>query len=322
MKHHFFKALITSAVLATSAGTAATAAECIAPANPGGGWDFTCRQIGKIMFDIGAVDQPVQVTNMPGAGGGLAYGNVVNERNDDPDLIVAASSATTTRLAQNAYAGMTADQVRFVGAIGADPGVIVVAADSPYQNLTDLVEAIKADPGSVAFAGGSAVGGFDHMKPLMVLQKADFTDITAVKYIGVDGGADAITQTVGGFTQAMTGDMSEVVSFLNNGDIRVVAVLTEERVPGFDDIPTAKEQGYDVVAVNWRGLYVPKGISDERFEEWAVKLQAVADSDEWAQAMKDNGLAPFTKVGGDFQSYVDGLVADIATMSKELGVIQ
>ena len=75
------------------------AAECIAPANPGGGWDFTCRQIGKIMFDIGAVDKPIQVTNMAGASGGLAYNHVVAERNDDADLIVAASSATSTRLA-------------------------------------------------------------------------------------------------------------------------------------------------------------------------------------------------------------------------------
>ena len=322
MRIRFLKALATSAVIGLAATTAATSAECIAPANPGGGWDFTCRQIGKILFDIGAVDKPVQVTNMPGAGGGLAYGNVVNERGDDADLIVAASSATTTRLAQNAYAGMTADQVRFVGAIGADPGVIVVAADSEFQSLNDLVEAIKADPGSVAFAGGSAVGGFDHLKPLMILKEAGFTDIASVKYIGVDGGADAITQTVGGFTQAMTGDMSEVVSFLSNGDIRVIAVLTDERVPGFDDIPTAKEQGYDVVAVNWRGLYVPKGISDEKFDEWAGKLQMVADSEEWAQAMKDNGLAPFTKVGGDFQSYIDGLVLSIAEMSAELGVTQ
>jgi putative tricarboxylic transport membrane protein len=326
MTKTLLKALMTSAVVAVSATGvttgAASAAECIAPANPGGGWDFTCRQIGKILFDIGAVDKPVQVTNMPGAGGGLAYGTVVNERGDDADLIVAASSATTTRLAQNAYAGMTADQVRFVGAIGADPGVIAVAADSDIKDLAQMVEMIKADPGSVAFAGGSAVGGFDHMKPLMVLQKAGFTDITSVKYIGVDGGADAITQTVGGFTQAMTGDMSEVVSFLANGDIRVIAVLTDERVPGFEQIPTAKEQGFDVIAVNWRGLYVPKGISDARFDEWAGKLQQVADSDEWAQAMKDNGLAPFTKVGGDFQGYVDGLVADIASMSKELGVTQ
>jgi putative tricarboxylic transport membrane protein len=326
MKQRLLKALLTSAVVAISATggatTSASAAECIAPANPGGGWDFTCRQIGKIMYDIGVVDKPVQVTNMPGAGGGLAYNTVVNERGDDADLIVAASSATTTRLAQNAYAGMTADQVRFVGAIGADPGVIVVAADSPFQSLGDMVDAIKADPGSVAFAGGSAVGGFDHMKPLMILKEGGFTDIRSIKYIGVDGGADAITQTVGGFTQAMTGDMSEVVSFLSNGDIRVLAVLTDERVPGFDDIPTAKEQGFDVVAVNWRGLYVPKGISDDQFNAWAEKLQKVADSPEWAKAMADNGLAPFTKVGGDFQSYIDGLVADIAAMSKELGVTQ
>jgi len=315
------RALGLSAVLLGAAG-AASAAECIAPANPGGGWDFTCRQIGKIMHDIGAVDKPVQVTNMPGAGGGLAYNHVVSERADDADLIIAASSATTTRLAQNAYAGMTADQVRFVGAIGADPGIIAVAADSDIADLAQLVEMIKADPGSVAFAGGSAVGGFDHLKPLMILKEAGFTDITKIKYIGVDGGADAITQTVGGFTQAMTGDMSEVVSFLANGDIRVIAVLTDERVPGFDDIPTAKEQGFDVVAVNWRGLYVPKGVSDDTFNAWAAKLQQVADSPEWAEAMAANGLAPFTKVGGDFQGYVDGLVSDINAMSKELGVIQ
>lgn len=274
------------------------------------------------MYDIKAVDTPVQVTNMAGAGGGLAYSTVVNERNNDENLIVAASSATTTRLAQNAYGGATADQVRFVGAIGADPGVIAVRADSGFSSLRELIDAIVAEPGSVAFAGGSAVGGFDHMKPLMVLQRAGFTDITKVKYIGVDGGADAITQTIGGFTQAMTGDMSEVVGFLKAGDIRVLAVLTDNRIPGFDQIPTAKEQGYDVVAVNWRGLYIPRGVSDEIFNMWADRLAKVAASDEWKQAMADNGLAPFTIVGRDFQSYVDGLVAEIRQLSKNIGVIQ
>lgn len=322
MKHRFFKALVVSAIFTAGIAGTASAAECIAPANPGGGWDFTCRQIGKIMFDIGAVDKPIQVTNMAGAGGGLAYNHVVNERGEDADLIVAASSATSTRLAQNAYAGMTADQVRFVGAIGADPGVIVVAKDSPFKTLSDMVDAVKADPRSVAFAGGSAVGGFDHLKPLMILQRAGFTDITKVKYIGVDGGADAITQTIGGFTQVMTGDMSEIVGFLKAGEVRVLAVLTEERIPGFEDIPTAKEQGLDVVAVNWRGLYVPKGVSDETFNMWAGRLQKVADSAEWKTAMAANGLAPFTKVGGDFQSYVDGLIAEINQLSKDIGVIK
>ncbi len=322
MKFRLLKTAVTSLALALSATGIASAAECIAPANPGGGWDFTCRQIGKIMHDIGAVDDPIQVTNMAGGGGGLAFSHVVNDRNDDADLMIAASTATSTRLAQNAYAGMTADQVRFVGAIGIDPGVIVVAADSPYQNLGDLLKAVVADPSSVTFAGGSAVGGFDHMKPLMLLQRAGLTDITTVKYIGLDGGGDAITQTIGGFTQAMTGDMSEIVGFLKAGDIRALAVLTDERVPGFDDIPTAIEQGYDVVAGNWRGLYIPRGVSDETFQMWAGRLQQVADSDEWKEAMAANGLAPFTKVGDEFQGYIDGLIVEIRQMSKDIGVIQ
>lgn len=315
------RALCTTAIISLTA-TSAVATECIAPANPGGGWDFTCRSIGKILFDIGEVDAPVQVTNMAGAGGGLAFATVVNERSDDSDLIIAASSATTTRLAQNAYGGATADQVRFVGAIGADPGVIVVAADSPFQTLNDLVEVALSDPSSIAFAGGSAVGGFDHLKPLQILKAAGLEDITTIGYIGVDGGADAITQTVGGFTQAMSGDMSEVVGFINAGEIRVLAVLTEERVPGFEDIPTAREQGIDVVAVNWRGLYVPKDISDEDFEAWGARLKAVAESDAWQEQMAANGLAPFTKVGGDFQDWIDGVIAQTEELSREIGVIR
>jgi putative tricarboxylic transport membrane protein len=316
------RALLGGVAVSLTLGSAAFATECIAPADAGGGWDFTCRQIGKLMYDLKLVDQPVQVTNMAGAGGGVAYTHVVTERGSDADLIVAASSATTTRLAQNAFAGMTADQVRWVGAIGGDPGVIVVAKDSPFQTLNDLVEAIKADPTSVTFAGGSAAGGFDHLKPLMVLKSAGFTDFAKVKYIGLDGGAEAITQTIGGFTQAMTGDMSEISGFIKSGDVRALAVLTAEPVPGFEEIPTAKSQGFDVEVVNWRGLYVPKDISDEDFNAWAEKLQVIADSAEWKQIMVENGIAPFTKVGGDFEGWVNGVIADTTQLSKEIGVIQ
>ena len=317
------KTLTVGMIAGFAMAGSAMAAECIAPANPGGGWDFTCRTIGKIMFDIGAVDKPIQVTNMAGGGGGLAYTHVVNERGSDADLVVAASSATATRLAQNAYGGMTYDQVRFLGAIGADPGVIVVGKDSPYQSLADLLDAVKADPSSVTFAGGSAVGGFDHLKVLMALGRAGFTDIRKVKYIGLDGGADAITQTIGGHTQAMTGDISEVVGFIKSGDVRVIAVFTDDRLPGdFGNIPTAKEQGIDVVAVNWRGLYVPKDISEDDYKKWSGALAKVAASKEWAAAMEANGLAPFTKVGDDFQGYVAGVIQEITALSKEIGVIQ
>ena len=133
--------------------------ECIAPANAGGGWDFTCRQVGKALYDLKIVPGPVQVTNLAGGGGGVAYAEVVNKRNDDNDLIVAASSATSTRLAQGAFPGNTMDQVRWVGAVGSDYGVIAVAADSDINTLPELMDRIKADPSSIAVAGGSAVGG-------------------------------------------------------------------------------------------------------------------------------------------------------------------
>lgn len=318
------KMMTRSAIAAflMTAAVPATAAECIAPANPGGGWDFTCRQIGRIMTELGLVPNLVQVTNLAGAGGGVAYTHVVGDRNEDPEVFVAASSATTTRLAQNAFAGATADQVRWVGTIGGDPGVIVVANDSPFQNLTDLVEAVKADPSKVAFAGGSAVGGFDHLKVLMMLDKAGFGEARQVKYIGLDGGADAITQTVGGFAQAMTGDLSEITGFIKSGDVRPIAVLADERVSGFEDVPTAKEQGVDITAMNWRGVYVPKGISDEDYDKWVDWLKQVGASDQWQTVMAENGLAPYDIFGAEFETFVADNIAQIEEVSKEIGLLQ
>ena len=77
-----------------------------------------------------------------------------------------------------------------------------------------------------------------------------------------------------------------------------------------------------MVAVNWRGLYVPKDISDDAYNKWSDALAKVAASDEWAEQMTANGLAPFTRVGDDFQGYVDGVIEEIKTLSKEIGVIQ
>ena len=311
-----------AAALMMTAAVPAGAAECIAPANPGGGWDFTCRQIGRIMTELGLFTNMVQVTNLAGAGGGVAFTQVVSNRATDPEVFVAASSSTTTRLAQNAFAGATADQVRWVGSIGGDPGVIVVAQDSPFQTLNDLVEAVKADPGSVAFAGGSAVGGYDHLKVLMLLDEAGFEDLRSVKYIGLDGGADAITQTVGGFAQAMTGDLSEITGFIRSGDVRPIAVLSEERVAGFDDVPTAKEQGIDSVSMNWRGVYVPKDISDEEYAAWVDKLRQVGESEQWQTVMAENGLESYAIFGDEFEAFVNQSIADVQDISREIGLVQ
>jgi putative tricarboxylic transport membrane protein len=329
MKFPFVKTLIATATFTLAAQASAfeqsRTAECIAPANPGGGWDFTCRSVGKVLADLGYISGNVQTVNMPGAGGGVAFAHTVSKRDDDSALIVAASTATTTRLAQGQFVGMDQDMVRWVGALGADYGVIAVSKDSPYQTLNALMDALKADPNAVKFGGGSAAGGWDHLKVLIAGRSAGIekANLPKVKYLAYSGGGEAITQVVGGHIEAYTGDISEAQGFMESGDLRVLAVLSEERLPApLDNIPTAREQNIDAVAPNWRGFYVPKNVSNEAYQWWVDTLDGVYNSDNWKAVMVQNGLMPFHKSGADFDEYVQQQVDSIREISTEIGLIK
>jgi putative tricarboxylic transport membrane protein len=297
--------------------------ECIAPANPGGGWDFTCRQVGKSLQDLGLLDKTMQVVNLAGGGGGVAFAEVVNKRGDDNDLIVAASSATATRLAQGAYPGNSMDQVRWLATIGADYGVIAVAANSDIQTLPQLLDQVKSDPTSISVAGGSAVGGWDHLKVLIAANAYGIDDVRSVKYIAFDGGGEAVTQLLAGSVQAFTGDISEAKGFVDSGDIRVIAVLSPDRLPGdFASFPTAKEQGVDAIGANWRGFYAPAGMSDDAYNAWVGKIADLYATPEWKEVMANNGLAPLDLQGDAFQAFVSDSVNKIQTISREIGIIK
>ncbi|WP_339777538.1 tripartite tricarboxylate transporter substrate-binding protein [uncultured Thalassospira sp.] len=328
MTRSLFKALTIAASMVI-VSTAAQAfepeqPECIAPANAGGGWDFTCRQIGKTLYDLKTIASPMQVVNMAGGSGGVAYAEVVSKRNDDNDLIVAASSATTTRLAQGAFPGSTMDQVRWVGTIGADYGVIAVSKNSAIKTLPELFEKVKTDPKSLAFAGGSAVGGWDHLKVLLAAKAAGISDIRKIKYVAFEGGGEAVTQLLGGHVQVFTGDISEAKGFVDSGDLRVLAVLADERLPGeeFNKFPTAKEQGIDAVGANWRGFYAPKGMSDEAYDYWVNAIKTTYASDEWKEVMANNGMMPLAKFGPDFEKFVKHEISSTQTLSREIGLIK
>jgi putative tricarboxylic transport membrane protein len=297
--------------------------ECIAPAGAGGGWDMTCRLVGKTLQDLKLIPGTLQVTNKAGGGGGAAYAEVVNKRNDDNNLIVAASSATSTRLAQGAYPGNDMTQVRWLASVGADFGMIAVAADSPIKTLPELLAKVKADASSVAFAGGSAVGGWDHLKVLMAAKKSGISNVRTIKYVAFDGGGEAVTQLLAGKVQAFTGDISEAKGFVDAGKIRVLAVMAPERLAGeFSKFPTAKEQGLDVVGANWRGFYAPGKMSDDAYDYWVKQVGTVYDSKEWKETMAKNGMAPLNLRGKAFQAFVKESVEDIQTLSKEIGILK
>jgi putative tricarboxylic transport membrane protein len=297
--------------------------ECIAPANPGGGWDFTCRQVGKTMQDLGLFKGTMQVTNMAGGSGAVAYGYVTSKRNSDDNLIVAASSSTSTRLAQNAFPGHTMADVRWLGSVGADYGVIAVAANSPVNTLPELLEKVKADPRSVAFAGGSAVGGWDHLKVLLAADAAGIEDLRQIKYVAFEGGGEAVTQLLAGSVQAFSGDASEAKGFVDSGDVKILAVLAPERLDGdFAKFPTAKEQGIDAVGANWRGFYGPGGMSDDAYAYWTDAIAKTYASEEWQAIMANSGLAPLALTGEEFQAFVADSIKKIEDISREIGIIQ
>ncbi|MEZ4556126.1 MAG: tripartite tricarboxylate transporter substrate-binding protein [Caldilineaceae bacterium] len=304
------------------AGYTPGAVECIAPADPGGGWDFTCRSVGKVVSDLGLVDGTVQVTNMSGGGGGVAFAHVVTERDTDNNLIVAASPATTLRLAQGQYGDFTEEDVRWLGALGADFGVVAVRADSEFNSLGDIVAALEADPASLNFGGGSAVGGQDHMKVLVLAQGAGL-DPLSIKYTPFDGGGEAMTALLGGFIDVFPGDVSEVLGQLEAGTIKVVATLSPQPLGGMlEGIPTAQEEGYDATWVVFRGFYMPGGVSDDAYNWWADAMTQVADSAEWADVRQQNGLAEFFLVGPDFEEFARNQVANFRQLSIDLGLLE
>ncbi len=296
--------------------------ECLAPANAGGGWDLTCRAVGQVLEDLDLAPGLVRTTNLPGAGGGVAYARTVAQRSSDPNVLIAASPSTVLRLAQRQYGSLSETDVRWAGALGAEYAVLAVAADAPWLTLDDLVEALRRDPSSVVVSGGSAVAGQDHMKVLLLAQRTGI-DPLRIRYVPFDGGGEAMTALLGGFVQLFAGEASEVEGQVAAGRLRVLTVLAPERLEGpLSNVPTALESGIDLTWVTWRGFYVPKDISDDAYQRWVEVLREVGTSDAWAEARRTHGLQPFFMVGDEFARFVEQQVADFRMMSREIGLIE
>jgi len=308
----------TTTTTATTEAFAPTAPECVAPSDPGGGWDFTCRTIGLLMEQLAGTGNVI-TTNQPGGGGAVAFADIAANRSDDNDLTIAASPATAIRFAQNQYTGLEADQFRWIGAIGADFGVISVLPDSPFTTLDELVAAVKADPTSVVWGGGSPIGGQDHFKGLLLMTEIG-VDPEVVPWVAYDGGGEAQNALFGGEIEVFTGDVSETFGSLEAGDIRVLAVLGDQRISGYD-APTSIELGYTTIFPIWRGLLAPGDMSDAAYAYWVDALGVVEESPEWAIERANNGLLPLRLLGDDFTAYVIDAINSFRILSEPYGLV-
>ncbi|MBP3124794.1 tripartite tricarboxylate transporter substrate-binding protein [Thalassospira sp. ER-Se-21-Dark] len=294
--------------------------ECIAPAKPGGGFDLTCRVAQAGVGD--KLGDPMQVTFMPGGIGAVAITLFNTTRTDDPNAIVAFSSGSLLNIATGKYGEWTENDVRFLATVGADFGAVIVRADSEYKTLDDLMNKIKEDEGSLAIGAGGSVGSQDWMKAALLLKSVD-RDPRKMIYVAYDGGGDALTGLLGGSIDVYTGDIGEMTAHLGTGELRVLAVMSPERLDEpFADIPTTKELGYDAEWTIMRGFYMGKNVDDEAYDKWVAAFKEAYGTEEFAKIQKDKGLLPLNIAGKDLDDNVKERIKKLREIAKEAGLIQ
>lgn len=316
----FAAATLAAAVLGGTAFAVPEKTECLVGAKPGGGFDVTCRLAANSLLAAKLINSPMTVTYMEGGVGAVAYNHIVSNRSDDPSLIIAASTGSALLLAQGKFGDHDENAVRWVGALGADYGVIVVAADSPYKSLKELTDAYKADPTKFPIGGGGAVGSQDWMKAAIVAKSAG-QDPKEMRYVALEGGGAVLTSLEGGHVAVGAGEASEMGKHHLAGKVRILAVMSPERLPGeLADVPTAREQGYDFDWVVWRGYYVGGKVSDGDYAAWTDAFKALAETPEFKAELKERGLFPYTLIGADFDAKVKEDVQRFKTLAKDAGL--
>ncbi|WP_084349705.1 Bug family tripartite tricarboxylate transporter substrate binding protein [Moraxella oblonga] len=305
------------------AGEAPKRPECIAPAKPGGGFDLTCKLAQSGLQDLGLMDKPMRVTYMPGGVGAVAYNKIVANDRKNGDAIVAFSTGSILNLAQGKFGQFTEKDVRWLAAVGTDYGMVAVNANSPYKTLTDLVEALKKDPKSVSFGAGGSVGGQDWMQTAL-LAKAAGIDPKTMGYVAMEGGGEAVTAVLGNHIQVVSAGLAEVMPHVKAGKLRVLAVFASERLEGegFKDIPTAKEQGFDIEWPVIRGYYMAPEASDASYNWWKGQFDKMLADPKFAELRTNRELLPFAMTGDELTQYIYKETEELRALSAEFDLVE
>ena len=276
--------------------------EIMAPAEPGGGWDQTARTMQAAFTEGGVTEENVEVYNVGGAGGTVGLAQFVNDNAGDPNQLMVMGLVMLGAIQLN-DPQVKLDQTTPIASLTTEWEAIVVPSDSEYRTLDDLVADFKADPESVSWGGGSA-GGTDQIL-IGLLAQEEGIDPAKVNYVAYSGGGEAISAILSGNTTAGVSSLSEFTDQIEAGEMRLLAVSSGERLEGVD-APTLKELGYDdLVVPNWRGVMAPPDLEDEDRQAIVAGIREMRDTQEWQDALEENGWTDFFKTGDEYEAYLE-----------------
>jgi tripartite-type tricarboxylate transporter receptor subunit TctC len=228
--------------------------ELVVPFAPGGGTDALARGLAELVEKN--VGQSVVVVNKPGASGSVGWQYLINSKPDGYHLAIATVELTTIPnlgLAKYTYDDMTA-----IARLNADPAAITVRADSPWNTIEDFLAAAKKNGGKVS-VGNAGVGSIWHLAAAALEDKTGVT----FNHVPFQGAGPAVLSLMGGYVDAVAVSPAEVTTYVQSGKLKMLAVMADQRVPGFEKVPTLKERHIDLSIGTWRGIVAPKGTPPE-----------------------------------------------------------
>jgi len=290
----------------------------IVPGGAGGGWDGTARGTGEALTKSGLVGS-ASYENMSGGGGGVAIGYMIENAESLDNTLMVNSTPIVIRSLTGVFPQSFRDLTLVAGTIG-DYAAFVVPADSPIENMEGLLAEYASQGPDFAVGGGSVPGGMDHLVAAMVMQAAG-EDPTALNYIPYDAGGEAMAGLLSGEIDALSTGFSEAIALADQGEVRILGVTAEERVPAYDTAPTFMEQGIETSFVNWRGFFAAPGTSDEKVDSYIAALEAMYETEAWEEVRSRNGWVNIWNPGSDFRAFLEGQEKEIGDLMRTLGFL-
>lgn len=309
--------LLTLALLAPPA----LATECIVPSKPGGAMDLTCK-LAAAGLKGDPKQAPVHLSYMPGGIGAVAWQALASRRSAEAGALVAFSGGSLLNLAQGKFGKAGVGDVRWVAALGADYGMIAVRSDSPYRSLADLVAALRKNPAKVLIGVSGTIGSQDWLKMARLAQQSGI-DPKVLRFVALEGGGEAFTAMHANYVQVVSGDASEATLYAGQGKVRVLAVLAEKRLPGvLANVPTAREQGIDLVWPVIRGLWMSPKAPDAEYQHWVAVFERMMASPDYARERAAHGFYPFSMTGAALTAYVQTAVDDYKRQARQFNLVR
>lgn len=293
-------------------------AECIAPAKAGGGFDLTCQLVRSALRLQPPPSTEVAIRYLPGGIGAVAFDRAVSQQWSDPAVLVAFSTGSLMNLAQGRFGPHGPEAVHWVATLGTEYGVVAVRKDSRFHSLSDLMGQLQQNASGAVFGAGGAMGSQDWVKAALLVRAAG-RDHRSMRFVSFEGGGQAIAALRGGHVEVFCGDAGEALAALAKGDIRLLAVLAPQRQQGvLAKVPTAREQGVDLVWPTVRGVYLGPGVSRHDRDAWEQALRRVMATPEFARQARAIGLEPFPLTGPELQLWVRQEFERMRALAKEL----